>query len=92
MFFFIFSLVIFSDNEQLSLAFKGEEEQRVILEKNNIKLIEKYDKTMEELKETYNFLISINGEFQEVENEAKDLKDAKEVHTHIFKIIEKVQN
>ena len=72
------------------MAFKEEEEQRVILEKDNIKLLEKYDKTMEELKETYNFLISINGEFQEVENEAKELKDAKEVHTHIFKITQKI--
>ena len=72
------------------MGFKEEEEQRVILEKENIKLLEKYEKTMEELKETYNFLISINGEFQEVENEAKELKDAKEVHTHIFKITQKI--
>lgn len=51
---------------------------------------EKYEKTMEELKETYNFLVSINGEFGEVEQEAQDLKELKQLHTHIYKITRKV--
>lgn len=76
----------------MSLAFKEEEERRVVLEKDNAKITDKYTKTMDELKETYNFLISINQEFKAVENEATELKDAKELHTHIFKITEKIQN
>lgn len=55
-------------------------------------MTEKYEKTMEELKETYNFLISINGEFGEVEKEAQELKNAKELHTHIYKITKKIED
>lgn len=41
---------------------------------------------MEELKDTYNFLISVNGEFEKVENDVEEIKDLKELHTHIYKL------
>jgi hypothetical protein len=88
----IIFFLIDRDNEELSLAFNAEEEKRILLEKDNISLQQKYEKTMEELKETYNFLISINEEFGVVEKEAQELKDAKELHTHIFKITQTVKD
>lgn len=72
------------------MAFKTEEEKRLLIEKSNMALKEKYEKTMEELKETYNFLISVNGEFAEVEQEAQDLKDLKQLHTQIYKFTRRV--
>ena len=75
----------------MSVAFKKEEDRAVLLEKEKFDVQEKYEKTMEELKDTYNFLISVNGEFAEVEKKAQELKNAKELHTHIYKITKKVE-
>ena len=71
------------------MAFKSEGEQRGSLEEDNAKLQDKYLKTMDELKETFKFLESMNVEFQTVQQDTEEIKNAEELYTHIYKIVQK---
>lgn len=57
------------------------------LTEENKKLEKKFREAMEALKESFSFMEKMGEEFKEVENETQNLKDAKELYTHIYRIM-----
>ena len=77
-------LLIKSDNHEITLAIKTEQENRIKSEQAVEIYINKYEKTMEELKETAEFIAEMKEQMDEIEGELVELKESKELQTQLI--------
>lgn len=73
-----------SDNHEITLTIKTEQEKRIDSEQAIQLWINKYSKTMEELKETTEFISEMKDQMDEIESELVELKESKELQTQLI--------
>ena len=66
------------------MAIKNEQEKRIESEQAIELWINKYAKTMEELKETVEFISEMKDQMDEIEAELIELKESKELQTQLI--------
>lgn len=66
------------------MTIKSEQEKRIESEQTIQLWISKYSKTMEELKETVEFIAEMKDHIDEIENELVELKESKELQTQLI--------
>ena len=66
------------------MAIKNEQEKRIESEQAIELWINKYAKTMEELKETTEFISEMKDQMDEIEGELVELKESKELQTQLI--------